>query len=98
LTSASVGVVSLGVGVFFGMKARTIADELSTPGNTFYVDRDASGRQAGQIALVTTVSGGVLLVGGITMYLMGRSKRSDGVAVLPSVDPGSAGIVVRGSF
>ncbi|MBZ0235944.1 MAG: hypothetical protein K8M05_26690, partial [Deltaproteobacteria bacterium] len=97
-TSAALGVVSLGVSIPFGLKARSIADELSTPGTTYDADRDAEGEQAGQIHLITTVAGGALLVGGVTMYLVGRAKRRDGVAFVPVVDPDHVGVVVRGAY
>jgi tetratricopeptide (TPR) repeat protein len=98
LTSAALGVISLGVSIPFGLKAKSIADELSVPGTTFDADKDASGKAAGNIHLITTVAGGALLVGGVTMYFIGRSKRNDGVAFVPVVDPDHVGIVVRGAY
>lgn len=98
LTSAALGVVSLGVSIPFALEARSISDELSTPGTTYDADKDARGKQAAQIHLITTVAGGVLLAGGVTMYVIGRSKKNDGVAFTPVIDPDHVGIVVRGAY
>jgi tetratricopeptide (TPR) repeat protein len=98
LTSGVLGLAAIGAGVPVALKARSIADELSTPGNTYDPARDDEGKQAGQISLIATAAGGVLLLGGVTLYFVGRSRAHGGVAITPVVDPDQVGFMVRGAY
>ena len=50
------------------------------------------------VHMIATAAGGVLLIGGVTLYLIGRSRADHSVAIVPVVDPDQVGVVVRGAY
>jgi len=94
------GVLALGAGVFYGMKAKSISNELSEPGAPFTDARDDEGKAANQTMIIATAAGGALIVGGAVLYFMGRSKgkRGESTAIAPMIVRDGGGLTVRGGF
>lgn len=95
-----VGVVGLGVGTFFGLRARSRwNDALSTCTSAgCSASGAAEGRSAQHDAVVSTLSFGVAgaaLVGGAILWLTAPHRSVD---VAPTAGPGFAGLSVGGSF
>lgn len=99
LISGGAGVASLGVGVVFHLRARSISDELSEPGITFDPDRESAGKTAERLMYVGYSAGAALLVGGAALYYFGRKATpTERVALLPSLSADSVGLVVTGGL
>lgn len=74
LVTAGLGAATLGVGVYYGLEARSASDALSTPGATFDPDLDAHGRRADRRFQIGVIAGGALVVAGAGLYLYGRGR------------------------
>lgn len=90
-----VGVVGVGIGVIFGLKARSLADDVSTKYDPDKVDR---GERANKIAITGLVGGTVLVALGVTLYWRGHAakKHTDEVSLTPMVGDQMAGFAVSG--
>ncbi len=98
-----VGVLSLGLGFYFGSEASSISDQISNhnpadpwPDNINDLEKQGESHETKQIIFLTV--GGVALVGGAALYFLGRSKRSSEVSITPTVAAGGAGVVFSGAF
>lgn len=60
-------------------------------------DKVDGARSAGNLSTITMIAGGAALVTGIVLIVT-APKRSAGVAIVPAVGDGSAGIVLSGGF
>ncbi len=106
LVTGGVGLVSLGLGFYFGAKAQSISDDISShtnpddPWRDDIRDYQDQGQRYENLQIVTLVAGGVLVVAGGFLYLRGRSKSSSAerVTVAPSATPSSVGLVFGGAF
>lgn len=100
MVSGGVGLVSLGAGLAFHLRARSLSDELSTMGNMYDDGKRGDGETAETLSYVGFAAGGALLVGGATMYFLGRraGKSAERMAVIPTMSPGSVGLVVSGGL
>jgi len=98
--TGAVGVVSLGLGVGFGLHARSLSSELSKPGATYSTDKVHSGETANKVAITGLIGGTVLVAAGATLYWLGHSqeKRPEGVTLAPMVSDHLAGLVVAGTL
>ncbi|WP_394834629.1 soluble NSF attachment family protein [Pendulispora rubella] len=108
--TAGVGAIGLGVGVVTALIAKSKHSDATDQGCSGSACPNAGAasteRDAASVANISTVSfiaGGVLLAGGVALYLFaprgGSSSKKAGVLVTPSVDPrGAGGLVVSGRF
>lgn len=103
------GVIGVGVGSVFGIKAMSSASTANDlcDGNACTTQRgvdaanDASSDAS--IANVGFIAGGLLLASGTVMFILGgdeepESKRMGSVNVLPAIDPSHLGLEVTGHF
>jgi hypothetical protein len=92
--------VSLGLGIGFGLHARSLSNELSQPGATYSNDKVHSGETANKVAITGLVGGAVLVATGATLYWLGYSqgKHQERVTLAPMVSDQVAGFVVVGTL
>lgn len=104
VAGAAVGVVALGVGGVFALKAKSKDDESGCKPNGDCADRDAlkknkEARQASGVATVAVIAGGVLAAAGATVFLLTPKERSDvSLELVPAVAPTAAAISLSGRF
>lgn len=103
LSATGFGVVAAGVGVYFGLRAKRIGDEL-TASDQFDAGRIAAGEQAEQKMLIGYTAGGAFIVGGMVTYLIGHrmghsreGRPSVSVSLLPTAHDGVA-LLIGGGF
>ncbi|MBA3393040.1 MAG: hypothetical protein H0T89_10370 [Deltaproteobacteria bacterium] len=99
------GVVALGLGVYFGLEAKEISDEISNHPMTEQWREDiraleAKGQSHENKQIAFMVAGGALVATGTVLFFIGRSRRSSesSVAVTPTASPDGMGLVVSGGF
>jgi hypothetical protein len=99
------GVATLGVGVFFGLKAKHNSDIISNhdpdeewPENIKQIEDDGAAFEKKQILF--TVIGGALVATGVVVYVIGRSKKSSetSLTVTPTATPEAVGVSLSGGF
>jgi hypothetical protein len=100
LVTAGVGVAGVIAGVIFNLKVNSIADSYATRGT--YTQGKESDRSTYQtLGWVSYGLGSAGIAAGAILYLVGCSggiTGSSNVALVPSVAPGTAGAMVKGSF
>jgi hypothetical protein len=103
---AGLGAAGLGVGVYFGLQAKNISDQITNhkvtdpwPANIKQMESDGASDQTKQIAFL--IGGGVALAAGTVLYFVGRSHASSSdehVSIAPVVTPSSVGLSLGGSY
>ena len=97
------GLVTFGVGIYYGLQAKSISDDISShPTNQAWrndivaYEQEGKDDQTKQIIFMT--AGGIVAAGGAVLYWLGHSKNTavEQVSVRPVVSPSSIGIA--GSF
>lgn len=108
--TAGVGAIGLGVGVVSALIANSKHNDATDQGcsgstcpNDGAAGKERDAATAANISTVGFVAGGVLVAGGVALFLFapkgGSSSKKAGVLVTPSVDPrGAGGLVVSGRF
>lgn len=98
LTVGAIGVVALGVGIGYGLRASSLSDDLSRRGATYDPAKVDDGHTANRIAIAGLVGGGAALVVGATLYWRGHAQAHDRerLALAPMVSDHSAGLAVAG--
>jgi tetratricopeptide (TPR) repeat protein len=100
---ASAGAFGLAAGIAYGIKGGRVRSDLDarcSPPNTCLWDSpeiqglDADGRSANTRAAIGYVAGGIALVGGVALYLVGRS-RIEQVTITPTGGGAMAGASLR---
>lgn len=98
------GLISLGVGVYFGLKAKDVSDQISNhPMDEMWPDDIQDLEKQGQAhenkQIIFMIAGGALVATGVALYFIGRSRKStESVAVVPTATPESAGLAITGGF
>jgi hypothetical protein len=94
------GIVSIGVGAIFSLRARSLSNKVSGA-PTFNPSDDSAGQRAETLQWVFYgVGAGVAAAGGVLYYLGLRAARATppSVSLGPIVGPGSAGVSAMGVF
>ena len=100
IATGGAGVVAIGVGVLFGLKSKSISNELSEA-DMFDQARYDDGKAAERnMYIFTGVGVAALAAGGVLYYLGHRAgaQVSDSVAVAPSFAHNQLGVVAAGHF
>lgn len=98
------GVVSLGIGTFFGFKAigkNSDAEKTcsgATCSNQAGVDFTEQAKDAALISNIAFGAGAVLLAAGVVLYVTAPSDERRAVALSPVIAPGGGGVSVSGAF
>ncbi|HWO17210.1 MAG TPA: hypothetical protein VNO30_00480 [Kofleriaceae bacterium] len=100
LVTAGVGAVGLGLGTYFSVRGSQLKRDLAAACEdgcdwAGLEDKDAAGRRANTIAVVSWIGGGLAAGGGAALYLLGRA-RIEHVQVAPA--QGGATVSARFSF
>lgn len=101
LAVAGAGLVSLGLGGYFGLRARGLAAELSRPGAVYDPALVDAGRAAERNAVIAAAIGGALVAAGAVVYLRARPRsggRGARLAIAPDIAPGKVGLALTGGF
>ncbi len=93
VVSAGLGVVAVGGGVVFGLRAKSISDEFSQPEAEWDADRYAQGEAAERNMYIGYGVGAALLVTGGVLFVLGADH-----GVAPIVDEHGAGVALSGRF
>jgi len=105
LAVGGAGLVGLGAGIFFGLKAKDISDQITNhpmtemwPDEIQQLEKDGQAYEDKQIIFM--IAGGALVATGVALYFIGRSRKgsSETVTLVPTATPESAGLAVTGGF
>jgi tetratricopeptide (TPR) repeat protein len=101
MATGGAGVVSLGIGVMFGLKARAISDEISNA-DMFDQRRYDEGERADRnLLLFTGVGAAAAITGGVLYYLghrAGRTATDTALTFAPIVAPSQIAVTASGRF
>jgi hypothetical protein len=104
------GLVGLGVSGIFGLRASSLNSESNEDGHcdsnnvcdSAGLEKRDDAVSAATTATVALIAGGVLTAAGVTLYLVGHSKRGRTETALlqatPLPSPGGGGLLLHGSF
>jgi hypothetical protein len=105
LVSVGVGALAIGLGVKFGLDARSAADDISNFQGGSWTDeqlqREDDGKSAEKKMIIFTGVGAAAVIGGGVLYLLGSKKkagRGDASALAPLLSPDRVGFAYTGSF
>jgi len=104
--AAGVGVILLGTGMYFGLRANSDASQLtqlSTSSGTWSTHDQSTysqGQSAAHTATGLFVAGGILVAGGATFAVLGLQKHADSATVTAGIapTPGGGAAFVAGRF
>lgn len=93
------GAVAAGVGVLFGLHARSLSNELSAQGAVYDPQKVSDGQAANRNMIISTIAGGALVAGGVVAYIVGSNKQSsDHIALVPIMFDRGGGLALNGSL
>ncbi len=108
MVTGGVGLVTFGLGLYFGVQAKKINDDIEDQGMderwrndiVAYMDK---GQRYEYMQIGFLVAGGALVVGGTVIYMLGRGKTSSAesqtqVSITPSVTSTGGGVSLSGRF
>jgi hypothetical protein len=107
LVVTGIGAVGVGLGIYFGIRAKAISDDISRHTDTSIAWRDDirayqdEGQRDEYLQIGGYVGGGALVVTGAILYFVGRSKSApatEQVSVSPMAGADGGGIVFSGGF
>jgi tetratricopeptide (TPR) repeat protein len=106
LALAGAGVAGLIVGTIYSAKGSDLASQLAdcAAGCEWTAEREAidrDGNRANRIATLSWIAGGVAVAGGLTLYIIGRTKNGTSERtslITPVVAPKTAGVSARFRF
>jgi len=108
MIGGGVGLVTVGLGLYFGVQAKKINDDIEDQGPNepwqndirAYMDK---GQRYENMQIGFLVVGGAFVVGGTVVYMLGRGKTAAAesqtqVSITPSVTPTGGGVTFSGRF
>jgi tetratricopeptide (TPR) repeat protein len=96
IAAAGIGAVATGVSLVYGLRARSLSDDLSAPGAVYDPARYADGEAAERNAIIFGVAGGALIAGGVVTYILGRRQDAREERVTLHVRSGFVGVAFGG--
>lgn len=100
IAGGATGVLVLGAGIYFGMQAQSISDDLSghdasMPWTPDELAKQDDGKRAETLQIALTAGGAAFVVAGAALYYVGR-KQGRSVTIAPAGDGGEGATVVVG--
>ena len=102
---AVVGAGVFGGGVYFGLEAKKISDEITNhdmndPWPADIKEREADGKSAEKKQIGMMIGGGIALAAGVTMIFVGSPKKSNeaSISVAPVATGDTLGFAAAGRF
>ena len=96
------GLAGIGAGVFFGLKAQRLSDELSQHNAYYDVDKIADGDAAERNMFIAYGVGGALVAAGVVLFVLGggddAGDESEELVLTPVVGRDHAGVGLGGRF
>ena len=95
ITTGAVGVVGLGVGVVFGIRASSLSSDVS---KRYDPDKVRLGERANTLQAVGLIGGGALVAAGALLYWRGHvsGQRDEHLALVPMMSDQVAGLALSG--
>jgi len=105
IAAGAAGLIAIGWGSYFGIRAITLNNDSKAGCDGDACDPDAKqkrldARSAGNLSTIAFAVGGVLVAGGTTLFILGRSKETggSGVNVATVASPDGGLLLVSGRF
>jgi len=105
LFTGAVGVVGVGIGSYFGVRAIGHNSDAETHCSKPKLCEDGTGvdltkkaQREATAANIAFAAGGVLVATGAVLYLTGSARESDSIALVPALSPDTAAASLRGRF
>jgi tetratricopeptide (TPR) repeat protein len=102
MVAGGVGVITLGFGAYFSYRAAKISNDITDHKMDRWQDSIVAyqdeGQRAEYLQITCLTVGGLLVAGGVYLFVKGRSKTAESTTITPSVSPGGGGMVLSGSF
>ncbi len=106
IAAGVIGLAGVGVGTFYGIKAREKSDlltfhNMNDPWPENIRDIEAQGQRYENIQLALTIGGGVVAATGIALFIVGSTKKpssAEKLSVRPTATPNSVGIALGRGF
>jgi tetratricopeptide (TPR) repeat protein len=103
LATSTAGVIAFGFGVYFGLRAKEISDDISShpsgqPWRQDIVAYEQEGQDDNTRGIALLVAGGVVAATGVTLYMLGRNRHLPDVVVRPTASHTAVGVSVSGGF
>ena len=102
---AIVGAAVFGGGIYFGMQAKSIADEITNhdindPWPANIKQREQQGKDANTKAIGMMVGGGVAIAAGAAMFVLGapKAEKDTSISIAPVATPDTLGFAAAGRF
>jgi len=99
IATAGVGVALFATGIYFGLKAKSISDEVDGLHDHWDQNLYDSGQSAQRNMYLFAGAGAVAIAGGAVMYfVLGKKDEGPAISVRPSVSPAAGVLVLSGQF
>jgi hypothetical protein len=99
VATAGVGVALVATGVYFGLKAKSIADEVDGLHDHWDQGLYDSGQSAQRNMYICVGAGAAAIAGGAVMYfILGHKEDGPAISIRPSVSPAAGVLVLSGHF
>jgi hypothetical protein len=102
---AGLGVIALGIGIYYGLEARSLDNEITNhpvdePWPVDLRDLEARGESYNRRAIVLMAGGGILAAAGVAGFFLFRetSPAPDTVTFAPAIAPDTLGFAASGRF
>lgn len=102
ITLAVLGAAGVGAGTYFGLRARSISDELTGHDGAWtdeLLAKQDQGRTAQTYAIVGWAAGGAALLGGVVLFALDQSARGHReITVAPTATGTTVGLTIAGAL
>jgi hypothetical protein len=102
IVTGGVGVAAVVAGVVFNLKANSLADEMQNTIDAYTASKNSSQQSYKTLAWVGYGVGAACIVAGAVLIAVGASRNGTSnqtnVALVPTVAPGQAGLLLHGGF